>query len=244
MYTDQFLSSASASNSKRQNHVDLVSGLNQRYSGALPHVILEAAIRDLFIDRIALVSSFGAESALLLFLLAEIDTSIPILFLNTDKHFDETLTYRDILIDRFGFSDVRSIEPDTGAINKYDPDGTLWQTNPNLCCQLRKVDPLQTALRPFAAWITGRKRYQTQTRSTLLAFESLDNRVKINPLAYLSAEEIETAFRQFKLPRHPLYFDGFKSIGCKPCTLKVADGADTRSGRWSGTDKVECGIHR
>jgi len=222
----------------------LVRELNARFAAASPLEILDVAVRGLFPGRIALVSSFGAESALLLHFLAEVDRSTPVIFLDTGKHFDETLMYRDILAGRFEFADLRSVEPDVTAIARHDPDGTLWQTNPDLCCQLRKVDPLQRALEPFDAWITGRKRYQSSTRAALPTFELLDGRIKINPLAGFGATEIEAAFKQFKLPQHPLYYDGFKSIGCKPCTLRVADGADARSGRWAGSDKTECGIHR
>lgn len=218
--------------------------LSRRYENSSPQAILEVAIRHLFPKKIALISSFGAESVLLLHFLAEIDRSVPVLFLDTGKHFDETLMYRDILASRFAFTDLRSIEPDIASIANRDPGGTLWRTNPNLCCQLRKVDPLQNALGSFDAWITGRKRYQSHSRAALPTFESLDGRIKVNPLAQFDATNIEAAFKQFKLPQHPLYYDGFKSIGCKPCTLRVTDGADTRSGRWAGTDKTECGIHR
>ncbi len=218
--------------------------LSRRYGDSSPQAILEVAIRHLFPKQIAVVSSFGAESVLLLHFLAEIDQTVPVLFLDTGKHFDETLMYRDILAGRFAFTDLRSIEPDIASIERHDPDGTLSRTDPNLCCQLRKVDPLQNALGPFDAWITGRKRYQNRSRLALPAFESIDGRVKVNPLAQLDATDIEVAFTRFKLPQHPLYYDGFKSIGCKPCTSRVADGADTRSGRWAGTDKTECGIHR
>ncbi|MDY0874148.1 phosphoadenylyl-sulfate reductase [Dongia rigui] len=218
--------------------------LNERFADASPQEILEAAIHELFPGHIALVSSFGAESALLLHFLAEVDRSVPILFLDTGKHFDETLMYRDILAGRFNFQDMRAIEPDLAAIAQHDPHGKLWETNPDLCCQLRKVDPLQRALGPFDAWITGRKRYQSRARAALPTFEYLDGRIKVNPLARFTAADIEAAFKQFKLPQHPLYYDGFKSIGCKPCTLRVADGDDARAGRWAGTDKTECGIHR
>lgn len=226
------------------DQADLVRDLNERFAQATPLEILNAAIHELFPKRIALVSSFGAESALLLHFLAEIDATTPVLFLDTGKHFDETLMYRDILVGRFEFTDLRSIEPDTAAIARHDPDGTLWSTNPDLCCQLRKVDPLERALAPFEAWITGRKRYQNKLRASLPIFESLAGRVKVNPFAHLSAADIEAAFRQFKLPQHPLVYDGFKSIGCKPCTIRVADGEDARSGRWAGLEKIECGIHR
>jgi phosphoadenosine phosphosulfate reductase len=222
----------------------LVRALNDRFSEATPLEILHAAINELFPKRISLVSSFGAESALLLQLLAKVDPTTPVLFLDTGKHFDETLMYRDILAGRFEFTDLRSLEPDTAAIAKHDPDGTLWSTNPDLCCQLRKVDPLDHALAPFDAWITGRKRYQNSARAALPVFESLAGRVKINPLARMTAADIEAAFKQYKLPQHPLVYDGYKSIGCKPCTVRVADGEDARSGRWAGQEKTECGIHR
>lgn len=226
------------------DHGVLVGELNARFAEATPLEILDAAINELFPKRISLVSSFGAESALLLHFLAEVDPTTPVLFLDTGKHFDETLMYRDILAGRFEFTDLRSLEPDTAAIAKHDPDGTLWSTNPDLCCQLRKVDPLDRALAPFAAWITGRKRYQNGARAKLPVFESLAGRVKVNPLAHWNAADIEAAFKQYKLPQHPLVYDGFKSIGCKPCTIRVADGADARSGRWAGQEKTECGIHR
>ena len=226
------------------DHSEFVRDLNAHFAAATPQQILDAAINDLFPKRISLVSSFGAESALLLHFLAEVDPTTPVLFLDTGKHFDETLTYRDILAGRFEFTDLRSLEPDAAAIAKHDHDGTLWSTNPDLCCQLRKVDPLERALAPFAAWITGRKRYQNSARAKLAVFESLAGRVKVNPLAHWTAADIEEAFKQYKLPQHPLVYDGFKSIGCKPCTIRVAEGGNTRAGRWAGQDKAECGIHR
>lgn len=167
----------------------LVSTLNERFATATPLQILDAAIREIFPKRISLVSSFGAESALLLHFLAEVDPTTPVLFLDTGKHFDETLMYRDILASRFEFTDLRSLEPDMAAIARHDPDGTLWSTNPDLCCQLRKVDPLERALAPFDAWITGRKRYQNGARAKLPVFESLAGRVKVNPLAHWNAAD-------------------------------------------------------
>lgn len=218
--------------------------LNARFADAHPAEILRAAVTELFPGRIALVSSFGAESALLLHFLSEIDRATPILFLDTGKHFIETLMYRDILGGRFDFTDMRALEPDAAAIARADPDGTLWSTNPDLCCQLRKVDPLVQGLAPFAAWITGRKRYQSSSRAALPLFEALNGRIKVNPLAQWNAEEIQAAFKQLNLPQHPLVDEGFKSIGCKPCTIRSIEGGDARSGRWAGLEKTECGIHR
>lgn len=206
--------------------------------------LLEAMITRVFPGRIAMVSSFGAEAAVLLDMVARIDRSVPVLFLDTGKHFDATLTYRDILVRRFGLSDVRSLRPDLADLRHADPDGTLHRHDPDLCCHIRKVAPLERALAGFDAWITGRKRFQASDRSRIQPVEVADTRVKINPLAGWSAARIDEAFRHRNLPRHPLFDDGFLSIGCEPCTRRVAVGADSRSGRWAGRAKTECGIHR
>lgn len=223
---------------------ELAAELEARHARSHPREILRAAVSDIFSGRIALVSSFGAESALLLHFLADIDRSVPVLFLDTGKHFMETLMYRDILGGRFAFTDMRALAPDESAIAAADPDGTLWSTDPDLCCRLRKVDPLTKGLAGFDAWITGRKRYQSATRAALPVFEALDGRIKVNPLAHWTAADIDSGIREARLPRHPLADEGFKSIGCLPCTTSVADGGELRSGRWAGLDKTECGIHR
>src|SRR5262245_25621263 len=136
--------------------------LNRRWAGAAPDRILSEAIGTVFKDRIAVVSSFGAEAAVLLHFVAQIDKATPVLFLETGKHFLETLTYRDILIDRFGFTDARSLEPAAADLAREDQAGDLWSKNPDRCCHLRKVLPLDAALKDFDAWFTGRKRYQTK----------------------------------------------------------------------------------
>jgi phosphoadenosine phosphosulfate reductase len=205
--------------------------------------LLEAMITRVFPERIALVSSFGAEAAVLLDMVARIDRSVPVLFLDTGKHFDATLTYRDILVRRFGLTDVRSLRPDPADLRHVDPDGNLHRHDPDMCCHIRKVAPLERALGGFDAWITGRKRFQGTDRSKIEPVEVADNRVKINPLAGWTAARIDEAFRHRGLPRHPLFDDGFLSIGCEPCTRRVRDGEDSRSGRWAGFGKTECGIH-
>ncbi|MEZ5831529.1 MAG: phosphoadenylyl-sulfate reductase [Dongiaceae bacterium] len=217
--------------------------LNRRWAHAPSGRILAEAIELAFKGRIAVVSSFGAEAAVLLHLVAQVDKATPILFLDTGKHFLETLTYRDILIDRFGFTDARSLEPDPADLAREDQAGDLWSKNPDRCCHLRKVIPLDTALRDFDAWVTGRKRYQTSHRTALPIAEVSDGRIKINPLATWTEAEISQAFKDFRLPRHPLFDDGFASIGCAPCTRRILEGEDSRAGRWSGREKTECGIH-
>jgi phosphoadenosine phosphosulfate reductase len=186
------------------------------------------------------VSSFGAESALLLALVADIDRATPILFVDTRQHFPETLAYRDTLIAKLGLSNVRSIGPTDSEVAGQDPTAELWQFDPDACCRFRKVTPLERALVPYAAWVTGRKRHQALTRVALPVVETVDGKVKINPLADWTAEQIEAEMVRRDLPRHPLTPEGYLSIGCATCTKAVAAGEDPRSGRWSGTGKTAC----
>ena len=205
--------------------------------------VLRAGLTEIFPSRIAVLSSFGADSALLLALVAEIDASVPVLFLDTDRHFPETLVYRRALVDRLGLTDVRDIRPDPIEAAVEDPDGDLWLA-PDACCALRKTRPLERALLPFAAWVTGRRRDQASTRATLPVIERDGPRFKINPLAGWDAARVAAELRRRELPVHPLTPRGYASIGCANCTVPVGADADPRSGRWAGRGKIECGIHR
>ncbi len=218
--------------------------LELRYGAADALAVLSTAIHDIFPGRIAVVSSFGAESAALLDLVAQVDRATPVIFLETGKHFPETLAYRDELVSRLGLSDVRSVTPAAEDLAWADADGTLWRRNPDLCCRLRKVLPLERALSGFSAWINGRKRFQGGARGTIPVFEASEARIKVNPLAHWGPEEIRRAFDQRGLPAHPLALEGYASIGCGPCTFKSCGEAGSRSGRWQGSTKTECGIHR
>ncbi len=180
---------------------------------------------------------------MLLDLVARIDASTPVLFLDTGKHFAETLAYRDLLIDRLGLTNLRVIEPDRTTLDEADPDGELWRTDPDRRCRLRKVAPLAGALSGFDAWITGRKRYQGESRGGLQIFEAVAGRIKVNPLAAWTQRKIRDRFGARALPEHPLLSQGYPSVGCAPCTAKVSAGASARDGRWAGRDKTECGIH-
>jgi phosphoadenosine phosphosulfate reductase len=207
--------------------------------------LLHDLIDRVFPGRIALVTSFGAESVVLLHLAAGIDPNIPVIFLDTGKLFPETLAYRDRLIARLGLRDVRSIAPDAGTLAHADPEGSLWRTSADQCCWHRKVEPLDTALRGFAAWITGRKRVHGGGRATLPLIERApDGRTKVNPLINWNHEALDRYMACHDLPRHPLLAMGFRSIGCAPCTRPVRAGEASRAGRWSGSGKTECGIHR
>jgi len=205
--------------------------------------LLRAAITAEYAGRIAVVSSFGADSAMLLALVAEIDPATPVLFLETGMHFAETLAHRDALVARLGLTDVRDIRPDPVELAANDPDGELHRWIPDDCCAVRKVAPLARALAGFDAWATGRRRQQSRTRAALPFVETEAGRRKFNPLADWSAERILAELARRDLPRHPLVARGYPSIGCAPCTRAVRPGEDPRAGRWAGQAKTECGIH-
>jgi phosphoadenosine phosphosulfate reductase len=205
--------------------------------------LLDAMIRTEFAGAIALVSSFGTEAAVLLHMVAAVDPKTPVIFLDTGKLFGETRRYRDELVARLRLKDVRIVTPDAADVAQRDPEGTLWFTNPDACCRLRKVEPLARALEGFAAWINGRKRYQGDLRSLIPTIEAAEGRVKINPLAHWSRAEIEAYFERHELPHHPLQADGFQSVGCIPCSERSRPEDAVRAGRWQGLDKTECGIH-
>jgi len=205
--------------------------------------LLAHVIRHRFAGGIALVTSFGTESAVLLHMVAQIDRATPVIFLDTGKLFGETLRYRDALVRQLGLTDLRVVEPDAQALVAADPDGDLWRRDGTACCALRKVEPLHRALAPFAAWINGRKRFQGGTRRDLPAIEHVDGRCKINALANWQATDIERYFAAYRLPHHPLQEDGYASIGCMPCTDRIAAGEEARAGRWRGSARTECGIH-
>lgn len=217
--------------------------LNARYSGAGASAVIRAAVDDLFPGRITVVSSFGAESAVLLHLVSEIDRSVPVTFIDTGRLFQETLDYRNTLIDRLGLTDVRTIGPSEERLAQLDPAKALWMTDPDMCCRIRKTEPLNRALGGFDAWFTGRKRFQSQSRASIELFEADAGRIKVNPLASWGVQELADYAALHELPAHPLVAQGYPSIGCVPCTDRVIAGEDQRAGRWRGTGKTECGIH-
>ena len=195
-------------------------------------------------DRLAVMSSFGAESALLLAFVAEAERDMKVLFLNTGKHFPQTLAYRRELADVLGLSNVEDIGPSPEQVSDRDPTGELWAFDPDACCKLRKVEPLNVASLPYDVLVTGRKRGQAATRAAMeIVEERGDGQIRINPLAFWSAQDIAAEMQRRALPPHPLVAEGYLSIGCAPCTRPVDGQEDARSGRWSGLNKTECGIH-
>jgi len=223
---------------------DLVADLQQRLGGAPPEEVLSVALHEIFPERIAAVSSFGAESAVLLHLVAAINPATPVVFVDTGRHFRETLDYRDRLVAHLGLTDVRTIGPSAEEVARLDPDSNRAAWDPDGCCNFRKVAPLERALGQFDAWITGRKRFQAITRIDMPMFEADGAYVKINPLANWNTADIAAYVATHRLPSHPLVAQGYRSIGCAPCTSMVALGEDQRAGRWRGLEKTECGIHR
>jgi phosphoadenosine phosphosulfate reductase len=217
--------------------------LDRALRTASPGAVIEAALKTIGRERLALVSSFGTESAALLKVMADVDPAIPVIFLDTGWLFEETLAYRDTLIAALGLRDVRSIKPLEETLSREDPDRELWFSNPDACCRIRKVEPLARALKPFSAWINGRKRFQGGVRADIAVVEQDGARLKFNPFANVSRAEIEAIYQTAKLPPHPLIASGFMSVGCMPCTSRTSADEDARAGRWRGRPKTECGIH-
>lgn len=217
--------------------------LNQRFAGVDTQEMLRTLFTENALGEVAVVSSFGTESAVLLHLVAQADPTVPVIFVDTLKMFQETLDYRETLVKALGIKDSRVVVPDADVLAKKDDKGLRWSYDPDGCCEIRKVEPLARAKQGLDAWISGRKAFQSSTRQNLPRFQVEEGRLKINPLGDWVKAELEAYFEEHRLPRHPLEAQGYLSIGCEPCTSKVLPGEDPRSGRWRGWDKVECGIH-
>ena len=219
----------------------MVSALNAQLTHHGATDVLRAAFEA--VPDITLVSSFGAESVVLLHLAAMIKRDVPVIFIDTEMLFAETLVYQQDVAERLRLENVTVIRADDLAAQ--DADNTLHQRDTDACCALRKTRPLQTALTGRGGWITGRKRYQSGTRARLEFFEVEEGtgRIKVNPLARWAPEDVAEYMDENRLPRHPLVAKGYPSIGCAPCTSPVGAGEDARAGRWRDQDKDECGIH-
>ena len=223
-----------------ENELARLRGEREGLDGA---ELMSALIEHDFRERIALVSSFGGESVVLLHMISQIDRSTPVLFLDTGFLFPETIDYQREVTFLLGLSDVRILTPDALHESEFDPARDLHRAHPNVCCFLRKVVPLRNGLAPFSAWISGRKRYQGEARADIELLERDGRHIKANPLAAWTADDVSRYIARHALPEHPLVADGYPSIGCEPCTTPVLPGEDARAGRWRGTDIKECGIH-
>jgi phosphoadenosine phosphosulfate reductase len=227
----------------RSPHLPSADVLDRALRDASPAAVIAAALQAVGREHLAVVSSFGTESAALLKVMADVDPAIPVVFLDTGWLFEETLAYRDTLIATLGLRDVRSIKPLEETLSREDGNRELWFTDPDACCRIRKVEPLARALAPFRAWINGRKRFQGGLRADIPVVEDDGARLKFNPFANVSREAIEAIYTGAKLPPHPLAASGYLSVGCMPCSSRTSPDEDARAGRWRGRAKTECGIH-
>lgn len=196
-----------------------------------------------YAGELCAVTSFGTESAVLLHLVADIDPALPVRFIDTGRHFPETLTYRDLLVGRLGLKNFVSLHPSPAVIDRSDREGQLHMLDPDLCCRIRKTDPFAELSRRFRAVLTGRKRHHGGERATLPMVEVVDELVRIHPLADWTAGDMNRYRLLHDLPPHPLAARGYSSIGCAPCTTRTVQGESARAGRWRGVTKTECGIH-
>ncbi len=218
--------------------------LNDRYKHHAATEVLRRALRDPELGKVTLVSSFGSESVVLLHMVSVVAPGTPVLFIDTQMLFPETLAYQTEVAEKLKLTDVRVIRAAEREVALNDPDGTLHQFNTDACCDFRKTIPLERELSKFDAWITGRKRFQGGQRTELEFFEAEPpSRLRINPLAHWRSQDVQDYMAENNLPRHPLVAKGYASIGCAPCTSPVKPGEDPRAGRWRGSQKTECGIH-
>lgn len=219
--------------------------LNEEFEKKSPQEIVAWAIQE-FAPRIAMSSSFGPESGALLHMVSQINPNTPVLFLETGYHFPETLAYRDQLKKLFGLTSVIDLKADPKrreeAVKKYE--GVPYDKNPDLCCQINKVEPLDEVIKGYDAWMSGIRRRQTDQRKSIRIVEEYEGELyKISPLCNFTSRDSWWYLKEHNIPMHPLYEKGYLSIGCWPCTRPVQPGDDERSGRWAGKQKTECGIH-
>ena len=214
-----------------------------RYADLPPALIVEIAARTLFPGTVTAVSSFGADSAVLLHMIAKVAPDLPVAFLDTGHHFGETIAYRDALLADLGLTNLQVFHPNASQLALRDPANDLHGRDTDTCCAIRKVEPMARAVEPYEAWFTGRKRFQAATRATLPVFEPVGHRIRVNPLAHMDAGAIRAYADRHRLRENPLVAFGYLSIGCFPCTQPVRPGDDARSGRWAGQARTECGIH-
>tara|TARA_Y100001954_G_scaffold76815_1_gene84289 strand:+ start:24 stop:722 length:699 start_codon:yes stop_codon:yes gene_type:complete len=222
---------------------NLLAQLNDNSKNLSPQNILENSINNIFKKKMVYVCSFGTESAIILHMVSEIDRSLPIILLNTNYLFKETIEYKDYLICKFKFSNFKELSPSIEDLNINDTKGILWKEDPDLCCNIRKVLPLQKELQKYEAWISGRKSYHEGERTNLKFFEYINEKIVVNPLANVNRNFVDSYFKKHDIERHPLFESGYLSLGCTHCTVKTSMIDSPRSGRWNNKTKTECGIH-
>jgi phosphoadenosine phosphosulfate reductase len=212
-----------------------------------PHAILDWATST--IDRLAVATSFQSSGLVILHMIRALRPDIPVLFLDTGFHFDETLAFKDRVTKMWDLNVVDLHGEHGSARRQAEIHGeALYQRDPDKCCFINKVQPLQRALQDYDGWISGLRRDQSPMRSATPIVEaqllpSGDEVMKIHPLAHWTREDVAAYVAEHAIPTHPLLEKGFRSIGCQPCTRAISDDEDERAGRWDGQAKTECGIH-
>lgn len=218
--------------------------ISQDFEDKEPQQILTWALENFHPD-IALACSFGAEDMVLLDMIVKLREGARIFYLDTGLLFPETYQLRDLAIARYHISPQRYAPVMSLDEQEREYGPKLWSRDPDMCCTLRKVEPLQEALQELAAWITGIRREQAPTRANagIIEFDQKFGLVKVNPLARWSFKQVWEYIKKNNVPYNPLHERGYPSIGCWPCTSPVKPGDDPRSGRWAGREKTECGLH-
>ncbi len=208
---------------------------------ASPAHILQWALRR-FGDEVIASSSFQTQSMPLLHMISLWAPRLPVIFLDTGYHFPETLAFRDKIVSLWKLN-LRIARTASGDHPAGQPQGNLYQRDPDLCCHLHKVVPMQEALRGYRAWISGIIPDQTAERAHLQVLEPGASVLRIHPLAFWSRRDVFNYIAEHRLPEHPLTSQGYLSIGCEPCTRPVQIGEMARAGRWAQSAKTECGLH-
>lgn len=216
-----------------------------RLEAKAPMDVLVTAVEN-YAGGIVLASSFGAEDVVLIDMLHKLAPTIPVFYLDTNKHFMETYHTRDRLQERYGTTFIQVLPQITLEEQAQQHGDKLWEREPNLCCAIRKVEPLKRVLSQYQAWVTGIRREQSPTRANAkkVEWDEKFNLVKFNPLADWTDAQVWDYIHANDVPYNPLHDRNYPSIGCSVCTRAVMPGQDPRSGRWSGHEKTECGLHK
>ena len=216
-----------------------------RLEAKSPQEVLVKAVEN-YAGGLVLASSFGAEDVVLIDMLHKLAPTMPVFYLDTNKHFTETYATRDKLQERYSTTFIQVLPKLTLAEQASAHGDNLWEKDPNLCCQIRKVEPLQRVLSGYRAWITGIRREQSPTRANAkkVEWDEKFNLVKFNPLADWTDGQVWEYIHANDVPYNPLHDNNYPSIGCSVCTRAVRHGQDPRAGRWAGFEKTECGLHK
>ncbi len=215
-----------------------LSILNKTYNSLSVRDRIKQLYLDFDVNDVMLTSSFAATSALLLKLFSDINTKQEVFFIDTGYHFNDTLTYKEQLTKQYGLN-VTSISA-LKEEHEFTTKDETWLKNPDFCCSINKVKPLDSIKKNYKVWVSGLMKWQSDHRATLDIFERRGDIIKFYPLLDITKKERDAFIKKHKLPFHPLVAKGYHSIGCKHCTVP---GSDDRSGRWNNNPKTECGLH-